>query len=118
MGSKKGLLSKSPYFIWEGRVTGPRWEARAVCMECAAALAPLTPEEPEVPGHDLPDWAQDMLLDHGFIEEPDDPTTLKNLDVITNVPDSDRDTVADTLRRTCECPMPGHDTVRIYWSKL
>lgn len=118
MGSKRGLLSKSPYFIWQGLVKGTRWEARAVCPDCARHFAPLDAEPPEVPEAPLPEWADLMLEDRGFIEDDDNPSTLRVLDVITNVPTEEKPEVEATLIGTTGCFIPGHDEVRVFWRKV
>ncbi len=117
MGSKKGLLSKSPYMIWQGRIEGERYEAKAHCSLCGIRLGNCEAEEAEVPPLDLPDWALLMIEDHGFIEDADSPATLATLDVITNVPASDVEEVTDLLLATTGCPL-GHDLTRIVWRKL
>lgn len=118
MSSKKGLLSKSPYYIWAGIVKGLRWEARALCRSCALALIGLVPEEPEVPPVDLPWWAELQLEDRGFIEDADKASTLKLLDVVTNVPTAEKPEVELYLVDSVGCPMPGHTEITIVWRKV
>lgn len=118
MGTKKGLVSNSPYYVWQGIVHGTRWRAVAVCMGCAMSLAGLPAEAPEVPGDDLPDWAEDMLLDHGYIEDADKPSSLRILDIITNVPTKDKPLVEADLVASTGCFIPGHDTVKVFWRRV